>query len=157
PLPPRLLAPPPAPTAAATTAAAAPAPAESAAAATRLLWPRLVDRQRSPAEALFVELGDRILRILIGRHFHEREAARPAGLAIPHHVHGRDVAGFRKERREIVFIGVVREIANIQFVAHSALCASDRCSMGNAALGAGCSSFTGAGGCVARLAGRLLP
>ena len=79
------------------------------------------DRQRASAEALLVQLRDRILRVLIGCHFHEREATRPARLAIPHNVHGRDIASLRKQRGEVVFIGVVGEIANIQFVAHSAL------------------------------------
>src|SRR5205823_883008 len=93
-----------------TPAAATPASAESTTtAATRLLRPRFVHRQRASTEALLVELRDRILRVLIGRHFHEREAARPAGFAIPHDVHGRDIAGFRKQRGEVVFIGVVRE------------------------------------------------
>src|SRR5205823_3506425 len=61
-----------------TPAAATPASAESTTTTTtRLLRPRFVDRQRASAEALLVELRDRILRILIGRHFHEREATRP--------------------------------------------------------------------------------
>jgi hypothetical protein len=51
-------------TAAASAAATTTAATESAAAPTRLHRPRLVHRQRPSAEALFVQLGDRVLRVL---------------------------------------------------------------------------------------------
>ena len=95
-----------------------------------------------------MQLGNRILRILVRGHFDEGKAARAARLAVAHHIDAGNVAGFREQRGEVVLVGVIREIADIEFVAHSALCASDRCSMGNAALGAGCSGLAGAGECV---------
>src|SRR5206468_13053171 len=70
------------PSAAATTATAPAAattastePAAAVAAAARLLRTRFIDRQRTAAEALLVELCNRILRVLVGGHFDEREAA----------------------------------------------------------------------------------
>jgi hypothetical protein len=91
-------------TTAAPAAAAAPptAAAPSTAAATEAAatpWrhrPSFVHGERTAAEALLVELRNRILRILVGRHFHECEAASAPGLTVPHDTDGRHRAGLRK-------------------------------------------------------------
>src|SRR5262245_60339460 len=58
---------------AAATAAAAAAP-EPTAAAARLLWPCLVDRQRTAVALLVVQAGNRRLRFLVSAHFDEPES-----------------------------------------------------------------------------------
>jgi hypothetical protein len=91
-------------TTAAPAAAAAPptAAAPSTAAATEAAatpWrhrPSFVHGERTAAEALLVKLRNRILRILVGRHFHECEAASAPGLTVPHDTDGRHRAGLRK-------------------------------------------------------------
>src|SRR6185295_6512144 len=74
-------------------------PAPAATAAARLLRPRFIDRQRSPAKALLVKLRNRVLRVLIGGHLDKRETSRPAGFAVPHDVHGCHVAGLCEQGR----------------------------------------------------------
>src|SRR6185503_11461770 len=71
--------------AATTTAAAAAASATPAAKAAFRLRPRFVHDQRATIHLLFVELGDRLLRVVIGCHFDESEAAGPARRHVPHH------------------------------------------------------------------------
>jgi hypothetical protein len=117
-----------APATAATTSAAA-ASAEPAPAATRLLRACFVDRQRPTTKALLMELSDGVLRILISGHFHEREPTSATGFAIAHDVHSRNIPSLGKQRGEVVLIRIVREIADVEFVTHSALCASSRCSL----------------------------
>src|SRR5712671_2528851 len=75
--------------AAATTTAAAVAAAAAEAAAPAAespfgLGPRLVDGQRAAAHLERVELAGRLLRLFIGRHFDECEAAGPAGGRVAH-------------------------------------------------------------------------
>src|SRR5436309_4516430 len=48
------------------------------------LRPRLVDGEVPSAERVVVELGNRLLRILVCRHLDEREAARAASGLIAH-------------------------------------------------------------------------
>ena len=54
--------------------------------------------------------------------------------------------GLREQGGEVVFVGVVREITDVEFVTHSALCASYRCSLETRRARSGMLSFTGAGG-----------
>src|SRR5262249_61858408 len=98
--------------------------AEVSPAAPRLLWSRLINGQCAAAETLLMELSNGVLRILIRRHFDERESTRTSSFTIAHDIHGRDVSSLRKQRGEVVFVGVVGEIADVEFVTHSALCAS---------------------------------
>src|SRR5262245_31918754 len=156
-LPARLL---PAATATPPAAAAATASTSTTATATtettaapRRHRPRFVHGERPASEALLVELRDRILRILLGRHFHEREAASASGLAVPHDANSRHLARLRKQLIQVVFIDVVREIADIQFVAHGHSAHRIDALWKRGALGAGCSGLAGAEGCVARRRG----
>jgi hypothetical protein len=87
------------PATAAASTAAAPAPAAPAAESTTAPWchrPGFVHRERSSAEALLMKLRDRILRILIRRHFYECETASPPSLPVARNTHGRDLTRFGK-------------------------------------------------------------
>jgi hypothetical protein len=112
--------------AAASTSATATAATETTAATPWRHRPRFVHGERAAAEALLMELRDRVLRVLLGRHFDKCEAAPTPGVTVPHDADGRHRAGFREQIGQVRFIDVVGEIADIQFVAHghSALCAS---------------------------------
>src|SRR5512146_2961033 len=67
------------------SAAAATATAAESAAAALGLGASFVDRQRTPAGIASVQRGDGRIRLLVVGHFHEPEAARPAGIAIGDH------------------------------------------------------------------------
>jgi hypothetical protein len=69
---------------AAEAAAAAATAAAEAAGTARFFRTRFVHRQRAAAQLRFVQLGDRLLRAVIGRHLDEPEAARAAGGHVAH-------------------------------------------------------------------------
>src|SRR5688500_16581526 len=104
-LPARVGAPPgPAAAAAIAAAPAASAAAESAAATwARRLRPRFIHGQRASAHLVAVELRDRLLRIIVARHFDEGEAARAPGDAVAHDGDGLDLARLPEQRLEILF------------------------------------------------------
>src|SRR5205085_1907380 len=86
------------------TAAAAAAPvatvAAAAAAAAEAAFgpgPRFVHRQRASAHLVLIEFRRSLLRLLVGRHFDKREAARAAGRGIAHHAYRFHVAGFAEQ------------------------------------------------------------
>src|SRR5687767_10611775 len=58
--------------------------------------PRLVHREITAAEVGVVQLVDRLLRVLVGRHLDEREAARPPRGHVAHHLDGIDGARSRE-------------------------------------------------------------
>src|SRR6266545_1672875 len=99
-------------------AAAVATAATVCASAARGLRARLVDGEAAAAELMLVEHRDRLLRILVGRHFDEREAARAARGHITHHVDAVDRARGREERAEVLVVGVVREVADVEFSCH---------------------------------------
>jgi hypothetical protein len=102
--------------AAATTAAAA---AEAATAATALrTFLSLVDAQRATVEVGAVHGRDGSLRLLLGSHGDETEAARATGLAIGHDVRVSDLAGAGESLAQDVRGGVKREIADVEAIAH---------------------------------------
>src|SRR5437868_1508064 len=70
--------------AATTTATTAPATTTATAATGALL--RLVDVDRAAAELTPAQLGDGLAGLLVAAHLDEREAARPTGLPIRHHL-----------------------------------------------------------------------
>src|SRR5829696_3573373 len=45
----------------------------------------LVHYERASIHLLFMELGDGLLRVIVGRHFDERESAGAAGRHVPHY------------------------------------------------------------------------
>jgi hypothetical protein len=165
-LPARFLAPTAAATSATTAASAATTPSATTAAAeaataaeAAATWrhrPGLVHRKRSAAEAVLVQFGDGILRVLVRRHFNEREAPAAAGLAIFRDTHRRHLASLCEQRCEVVLINVIGKVPDIQFVAHDHS-AHQSMLYGNSALGAECSGLAGAGGMRRSAAGRLLP
>ena len=57
------------------------------------LGTRFVDHQRAAVHLELVEFVDGLLRAFVGGHLDEREAARPAGRLIAHHVHVGHVTG----------------------------------------------------------------
>src|SRR5688572_29330331 len=113
PLPARF--PPPAAAPAAATAAAKSATAAARAGRHRL---GLVDRQVPAAEAVVVQLFDRLLRFLVGGHFDEPEAPRPAGGHVAHDLHALDGAAAGKQLLEILLSRAVREVAHVKFSTH---------------------------------------
>ena len=97
-----------------TTTTTAAAPAEAAPSAARLLRARFIDRQRPAAEAMLVQLADGILRVLVGRHFHEGEPARATGFPVerPHDLGG--WADLSEVRTQVVFGCLIGQIAHEQ-------------------------------------------
>src|SRR4051812_16567564 len=109
-------------TAAAAVAAAAEAPPTAVAArAGRRLRARLVHGEVAAAELMVVQLLDRVLRVLVGRHFDEREAAGAAGRLIAHHVDAVDRADRAKQRAEILVVGVVGKVADVELSCHESV------------------------------------
>ena len=107
---------------AATTAAAeatAAAAAETATTAPIRFGPRLVHGEIAAAQRILVELLNRLLRILVGGHLHEREAARAARHLIAHDGDRLDLTGLSEEILQILLAGAEREIAHKKFPSHS--------------------------------------
>src|SRR5262249_33535267 len=88
----------------------------------RVALARLVDPQRATVEVGAVELAHRGLRAFGGRHLDEREAARPAGLAIHDDRDAGDLSPVRPERLTEGFLArVVVQIADVELRTHGAL------------------------------------
>src|SRR5215831_12662276 len=102
------------------TVAAATTTTTTAAAPTRCPLARLAHGERTAAERLAVQGGDRRLSLVVGRHLHEREAARPAGLPVGDDLDLLDLAAvLLEERAELRFLGLVGEVPNVQSLSHS--------------------------------------
>jgi len=71
----------------------------------RRLFVRFVHDQRATIHLLFVELGDRLLRVVIGCHLDESEAAGPARRHVPHHPDGFHLADPAKQLGKLVLRG----------------------------------------------------
>jgi hypothetical protein len=101
-------------------AAASAASAEVPAASSRAhrLGPRLVDGQPAAAELRVVELLDGGAGAVLGGHFDEREAARPARGLIAHEANGSDRSGLGEQPLECLFVSGKREIADVQLLIH---------------------------------------
>src|SRR5262249_20001152 len=84
----------------------------------RLPAPGLVSRQDSAAHLCSVQRGDRVLRLLVRAHFHEREPARTARHLIAHHRHRFDGSRAREQLLELRFSRFVREVSDIQLPTH---------------------------------------
>src|SRR5437868_9360897 len=113
-------------TAIATTAAAVAAPAAAAAAAvptpattaggTRLPRLGLVDGQGAALEVRAIHLGDRFLGAVF--HFHETEAARPAGLAVGDHLRPGDGAELREGFAQVLSRRPKGQVPDVQILRH---------------------------------------
>src|SRR5205085_11364406 len=92
--------------------------AAAEAARTLLARTRLVDDDRPAVEGLAVHAVDRGLRLGIGAHLDEAEAFRAAGITVHHDLRRRHGAVLSESLLEIVVPYVVREVADVEFVAH---------------------------------------
>src|SRR4051812_11605570 len=54
---------------------------------------RLVHGQAASAKLVVVQLADRLLRLFVGAHLHERKTARASGRHVTHHLDGFHGAG----------------------------------------------------------------
>src|SRR3954469_4924737 len=101
---------------AAAIAAVAAAAAESARALR--LGARFVDGQPAAAQLVVVQLGDRLLRLVVRAHLHERETARAPGRHVAHHLHRFHGAGAGEQILQIGLAGFVRKIAHVKSATH---------------------------------------
>src|SRR5262245_6899053 len=102
----------------ATSAAAARPATSTTAAATAATLLRLVHAERTAVDGLAVDLRDRLLRLGVGAHRHEREAARATGVAIHHDVDVGDLAELREQLADRVGGGLEGQVANVEPVTH---------------------------------------
>src|SRR5207247_1147452 len=77
-------------------------------------------RERTAPERLAVQRRDRGLRLVVGRHLDEREAARPTGLPVGDDLHLLDLAAvLLEEGAQLLLLALVGEVANIQSLSHA--------------------------------------
>jgi hypothetical protein len=102
------------------TAAAAAAKAAAPAAATRACGHGLglIDGQVAAAEIMIVQLLDRALRFLVGRHLDEAEASGATGCHVAHDFDAFDVSAAREELLEILLARGVRKVPDVEFSTH---------------------------------------
>jgi hypothetical protein len=107
----------------AATAATATATAEAAA----TTWParsadrlglRFVDDNGSAIHLVLMELLNRFLRRLVGRHLDESESARPSGGHVTHDSGAGDVANRTEERGQLFIRGLVGKITDVEPTTH---------------------------------------
>ena len=108
-------------TAEATTTAAAGATTAAATEAARTLFTRtrLVDDDRATVERLAVHAVDGCLGFRIRAHLDEAEALRAPRVAVHHDLGRRDRAVLREGLLEVIVTDVVRQVADVKFVAHA--------------------------------------
>ena len=107
---------------AATVAATTTTTVAAAAAAAR--WARLhgtgfVDDQAATSEWLAIHTADGCLRFRIRRHFHKTKAFGATGVALHHDFGACDGTKLTKRLFQIAITNGIRQIAHVQFVAHS--------------------------------------
>jgi hypothetical protein len=101
----------PATTAVAESSATKPAP-------TRRLGTRLVHGKRATPELRLVQLINGLLRIVIVRHFNEREATRAPGSHVTHDTDRVDGSNSTEQLFQLSFSGLVRKITHKQPATH---------------------------------------
>src|SRR3981189_122380 len=84
----------------------------------RGLRPRFVDGKAASPELIFIQLCDRLLRLVLGAHLNERKPARPPRGHVAHHFHRFHRAGAGEQVLELRFSGFIREISDIQLSTH---------------------------------------
>ena len=87
-------------------------------------WARLhgtgfVDDQAATSEWLAIHTADGCLRFRIRRHFHKTKAFGPTGVALHHDFGACDGTKLTKRLFQIAITNGIRQIAHVQFVAHS--------------------------------------
>jgi hypothetical protein len=108
-------------TAAATTAAESTAAAAAATTAALLALLRLVHAKRATIEGTAVHALDRLGGFFGSSHGHEREPARPAGLAVGDQVDITDGSKLLERSTDALSIGIERKISYIQTSVHRLL------------------------------------
>src|SRR5690606_14628201 len=104
--------------AATAVAAGATTAAVAAAARTRLAGTSLIDRQATAVGLPVVEAVDGGLRLGIAAHLHEAEALAAPRLAIRDDLGALDGAVLREQLLQVRAVHAVREIPDVQFLAH---------------------------------------
>jgi hypothetical protein len=100
------------------TATAAAASAAASAASTIFTRPCFIDYHIPAVILLAVELGDRVVGIVFGSHFHEPKSTRSAGLPVKNNICGFDRAGRRKILVQIFTCHAKRQVSNVKFITH---------------------------------------
>ena len=111
-------------TAATATVAATTTTAVATATAAAARWARLhgtgfVDDQAATSEWLAIHTADGCLRFRIRRHFHKTKAFGATGVALHHDFGACDGTKLTKRLFQIAITNGIRQIAHVQFVAHS--------------------------------------
>src|SRR5438034_6379427 len=86
--------------------------------AIRGLRPRFVDGKTASPKLIFIQLCDRLLRLVLGAHLNERKPARAPRGHVAHHFHRFHGAGAGEQVLELRFSGFIREISDIQLSTH---------------------------------------
>jgi hypothetical protein len=68
--------------------------------------------ESSARELRAVQLGNSFLALLVVRHLHERESARPSGITIRHHRHPIHLAELREKLAKLILNNVEIEITD---------------------------------------------
>jgi hypothetical protein len=105
-------------TTSAPASASASAPAPETAAGTFFARTSLINGQGASLPLLAAERLGGSIRAFLGGHGHEGEAARPAAHFIHHEINLGDRAVLGEKILKIIFGGIIREIAHIQFSVH---------------------------------------
>src|SRR5688572_6741419 len=79
---------------------------------------RLVDGEVTAAKIVIVQLLDRLLRLFVGAHLNEAEAARSTGSHVAHDLDAFDRAAAREELFEILLPRAVRKVSHVKFSTH---------------------------------------
>src|SRR5436190_23375623 len=87
--------------------------------AIRGLRPRFVDGKTASPKLIFIQLCDRLLRLVVGAHLNERKPARAPGGHVAHHFHRFHGAGAGEQVLELRFARFIREISDIQLSTHN--------------------------------------
>src|SRR5438874_4449257 len=80
--------------------------------------PGFVDGKSASPKLILIQLGDRLLRLVLGAHLNERKPACPPSGHVAHHFHRFHGAGTREQLLELRLAGFIREISDIQLSTH---------------------------------------
>src|SRR5437773_6433722 len=80
--------------------------------------PGFVDGKSASPKLIFIQLCDRLLRLVLSAHLNERKPARPPRGHVAHYFHRFHRAGAGEQVPELRFSGFIREISDIQLSTH---------------------------------------
>src|SRR5947208_2017316 len=84
----------------------------------RGLRPRFVDGKAVAPKLIFIQLCDRLLRLVLGAHLNEHKPTRAPRGHVAHHFHRFHGAGAGAQVLELRFARFIREISDIQLSTH---------------------------------------